>query len=263
MSLNVSPIAAFSDNYFWIITRDGGREAAIVDPGDAKPVISYLEQHGLDLALILLTHWHPDHIGGVNDLVSRFKVPVVGPASAHIPQVTEVVKEGDEVPLFRELFNETLQVIAVPGHTLDHIAYFVASVSNPRLFCGDTLFSAGCGRLFEGDGPMMWNSLNKIRQLPEKTELYCAHEYTLSNLKFAIAVEPDNTATAQRIEQANALRATNRPTVPTTLAQELNFNPFLRCDQKSIKNSILARENVQKCDEETIFTALRRWKDQF
>lgn len=263
MSLNVSPIAAFSDNYFWIIARDGDSRVAVVDPGDAKAVISYLEQHGLRLALILLTHWHPDHIGGVSELVSQFKVPVVGPASAHIPQVTQVVKEGDEVASFAALFGAALQVIAVPGHTLDHIAYFVVSDGQPRLFCGDTLFSSGCGRLFEGDGPMMWNSLKKIRQLPEKTEIYCAHEYTLSNLKFAFAVEPDNAAVMQRIEQANALRAANRPTVPTTLAQELNFNPFLRCDQKSIKDSVFARDNVQNCDEETIFTALRRWKDQF
>lgn len=263
MTLTVSPIAAFSDNYFWVIARDGSRKVAVVDPGDAKPVIAYLQQHQLTLALILITHWHPDHIGGVGELVSRFEVPVVGPASPHIPQVTHIVKEGDEVAVFKALFGEIIQVIAVPGHTLDHIAYFAPSHTQPRLFCGDTVFSSGCGRLFEGDGPMMWNSLNKIKQLPENTEIYCAHEYTLSNLKFALAVEPDNAAVAQRIAQANALRANSQPTVPTTLGQELNFNPFLRCDQKSIKDSVFARENVQNCDEETIFTALRRWKDQF
>jgi len=263
MTLRISPIAAFSDNYFWAIARDGSDNVAVVDPGDAKPVIEYLEKQRQKLTLILITHWHPDHIGGVNELVSRYGVPVVGPQSAHIPQVTYVVKEGDEVSLFKQLFDERLQVIAVPGHTLDHIAYFVNSTSQPRLFCGDTLFSSGCGRLFEGDGPMMWSSLNKIRQLPEKTEIYCAHEYTLSNLTFALAVEPDNAAVSQRIEQAKALRAAHRPTVPTTLEQELHFNPFLRCDHESIKKSVSARENVQNCDEETIFTALRRWKDQF
>jgi len=263
MTLNISPIAAFSDNYFWAIARDGSAKIAVVDPGDAKPVIDYLEKKQKQLALILITHWHPDHIGGVNELAALYGVPVVGPGSAHIPQVTNLVKEGDEVTLFKGLFGETLKVIAVPGHTLDHIAYFVDSATAPRLFCGDTLFSSGCGRLFEGDGPMMWNSLNKIKQLPENTEIYCAHEYTLSNLKFALAVEPDNTAVIRRIEQANTLRAANQPTVPTTLKQELHFNPFLRCDQKSITNSISARENVQNCDEQTIFTALRRWKDQF
>jgi hydroxyacylglutathione hydrolase len=267
MTLSISHIAAFSDNYFWAIARSGSDKVAVVDPGDAKPVIDYLERTGQkqqqQLALILITHWHPDHIGGVNELVSRYGVPVVGPASTHIPQVTDIVKEGDTVTLFSELFGETLRVIAVPGHTLDHIAYFVDSGSQPRLFCGDTLFSSGCGRLFEGDGPMMWNSLNKIRQLPKNTEIYCAHEYTLSNLKFALAVEPDNAAVTRRIEQVTALRASNTPSVPTTLEQELNFNPFLRCDQKSIKFSISARENVQNCDEESIFTALRRWKDQF
>lgn len=263
MTLTVSPIAAFSDNYFWIIARDGCREVAVVDPGDAKPVISYLQKHQRELALILITHWHPDHIGGVSELVSQFEIPVVGPVSAHIPQITHIVKEGDEVTVFKTLFGDTLQVMTVPGHTLDHIAYFAPSLTQPRLFCGDTLFSSGCGRLFEGDGPMMWKSLKKIRQLPENTEIYCAHEYTLSNLKFALAVEPDNNAVVERIGQVTALRANNRPSVPTTLSEELKFNPFLRCDQKSIKDSIFARENVQNCDEQTIFTALRRWKDQF
>lgn len=263
MTLSISPIAAFSDNYLWLIARDGSNKVAVVDPGDAKPVIEYLHRHGQQLALILITHWHPDHIGGVNELVSKYDVPVVGPQSSHIPQVTHVVQDGDKVNIFNALFGESLRVLNVPGHTLDHIAYFVESNSQPRLFCGDTLFSSGCGRLFEGDGPMMWKSLNKIRQLPEKTEIYCAHEYTLSNLKFALAVEPDNVAVTDRIAQANALRAANRPTVPTTLEQELNFNPFLRCDQNSIKKSVSDRENVQNCDEETIFTALRRWKDQF
>jgi len=265
MTLTVSPIAAFSDNYFWLIEAcgDSNRKVAVVDPGDAGPVIKRLEQQNLQLAAILITHWHPDHIGGVAELVSRYGVPVIGPQSAHIPQVTQVVKDGDEVALFAELFGETLRVLAVPGHTLDHIAYFVDSASQPRLFCGDTLFSSGCGRLFEGDGPIMWKSLNKIRQLPEKTEIYCAHEYTTSNLKFAIAVEPGNPAVARRIEQTRLLRENNQPTVPTTLGQELHFNPFLRCDQETVKKAVLARDNVQNCDEETIFTALRRWKDQF
>jgi len=260
MSLSVTPIPAFTDNYFWAIhAADDKQQVAIVDPGDAAVVETFLRDNSLQLAAILVTHWHPDHIGGISALTAMRDIPVIGPDSPHIPQVTQKMADGDQI----KLFGSTFQVIGVPGHTLDHIAFHHVSHTQSLLFCGDTLFSSGCGRIFEGDAKMMWNSINKIKQLPVNTDIYCAHEYTLSNLKFAATVEPDNQAVMDRIAEATALRAQNKPTVPTTLKQELHFNPFLRCDQKTIRNAVSEVKNIQNCDESIIFAALRGWKDTF
>ena len=260
MSLHITAIPAFTDNYFWAIdVHDNTRNVAIVDPGDASVVEAFLRDNAKQLAAILVTHWHPDHIGGIAALTAARNIPVIGPDSAHIPQVTHKVADGDTF----ELLGASFRVIGVPGHTLDHIAFHHQSTVQSLLFCGDTLFSSGCGRLFEGDALMMLNSLNKIKQLPVNTEIFCAHEYTLSNLKFAAAVEPDNQAIKDRASSAAALRAQNKPTLPTTLAQELLFNPFLRCDQNSVKKALSEHKGVQNCDESIIFAALRGWKDTF
>ncbi|MFM2398040.1 MAG: hypothetical protein RL341_197, partial [Pseudomonadota bacterium] len=222
--IRIEPIAAFVDNYFWAIHN--GAHAWVVDPGDAPPVAQWLQSHALTLAGILLTHHHADHVGGVASLVAGHRVPVIGPAREAIAGVTRKVAEGDEV-LLPEL-GVALAVLDVPGHTAGHIAYAGMVEGEPVVFCGDTLFAAGCGRLFEGTAAQMWQSLCKLAALAPHTRAYCAHEYTLSNLAFAKAAEPDNAAIAARINACQQLRAEGVPTVPFTLAQELATNPFLR-----------------------------------
>lgn len=251
--LDIKSIPAFNDNYIWLI-QNSDQRCAVVDPGDAKPVLEYLKQHDLSLEAILITHHHNDHIGGVPELVRQYpNIDVVGPANEPVPTLTHAVEAGDQIELFDEIF----LVLGLEGHTNGHIGY----VGDGKLFCGDVLFSAGCGRVFEGTMDQMYTSLTKLAALPEETEVYCAHEYTASNVAFALAVEPDNTQLQRYRDDVNRLRAQNMPTLPTTIRREKWINPFLRTDQKSVIRSVTNR--TQKTDPLSIFTALREWKNEF
>ncbi len=255
--MQIAPIAAFSDNYIWALHDD--QRAWVVDPGDAAPVLAWLQCHGLTLAGILVTHHHPDHIGGLAALRAHAPAAVViGPDNPRIASLTRTVDDGDEV----ELLGHRFRVIAVPGHTLDHLAFHAIDHQPPLLFCGDTLFAAGCGRLFEGTPRQMWQSLQRLALLPGETCVYCAHEYTLSNLRFALAVEPDNRDLQQRTRDAEALRAADQPTLPSTISLERATNPFLRATEPVVQLSA-RRHDPAVCDDETAFAALRRWKDHF
>ncbi|MFL2840351.1 MAG: hydroxyacylglutathione hydrolase [Pseudohongiellaceae bacterium] len=257
--LEIHPIKAFSDNYLWLFNEKGSSKACIVDPGDADPVKAYLKKENLTLSAILLTHHHADHIGGVNELLNHYNVPVYGPRSAAIPLVTHTLHEGDTIIAG----NTSFTVLEIPGHTLDHIAYLTDEGSNavPSLFCGDTLFAGGCGRIFEGTPEMMYGSLQKLAALNPETQVYCAHEYTLNNLAFAEAVTPEDAELQQRIQQEKWKRSKDTPTIPTSIGLELKTNPFLRCAEQSI---IKKFQNQPKQPEPVeVFTALRKWKDRF
>jgi len=256
--LTVTPIEAFSDNYIWCLHSEGGNAAFVVDPGDGNVVLEALQQRGLELAGILITHHHFDHVGGLDTLLAKASVPVYGPHNPTIGQLTERLAEGDEI----QVLGCDFRVLQVPGHTLDHIAFYTAE-PEPLLFCGDTLFAGGCGRLFEGDAAMMHASLQSLAALPAETRVYCAHEYTLANLAFAEAVEPANEALQQRLQQDRSSRDQGIPTVPSTLALELQTNPFLRCDQDELCHHMQQREKIDISDPVAVFAAVRSWKDNF
>lgn len=257
--LNIFPVPAFQDNYLWMFHQEGDNRACVVDPGDAGPVFQALEQRGLTLSAILVTHHHADHIGGIDALLAHTRVPVYGPDSPQIPQITNVLAENDEV----EVLDTTFRVLEIPGHTLDHIAYFAQPAEGaPVLFCGDTLFAGGCGRVFEGTYPMMHTSLQKLAMLPPETRVFCAHEYTLANLKFALAVTPDDAGVKTRMDNEKEKRAQNIPTVPTTIGQELDTNPFLRCESDGLRQAVI-REGMEASNPTQVFAAVRAWKDRF
>ncbi|GIZ53597.1 hydroxyacylglutathione hydrolase [Noviherbaspirillum aridicola] len=255
--LNVLTVPAFQDNYLWLI--HDGSHAAVVDPGDARPILAALDAHALSLAAILLTHHHADHVGGVPELLARFPVPVYGPRGDGIATVTQPLAEGDTVELARPALR--LKVLDVPGHTRGHIAYHAAE--QDWLFCGDTLFAGGCGRLFEGTAEQMAASLSKLAALPEQTQVFCAHEYTLSNLRFAAAVEPGNEALRDRIAREQARRDAGQPTVPSTIGIEKSTNPFLRFRESSIADQLMATGHVSSREPIAVFAALREWKNSF
>jgi len=260
--LQVWPIPAFDDNYIWCI--HDGVSALVVDPGDANPVLDYLESQGLTLTGILITHHHADHTGGIQDLlayVGTDSLPVYGPAAETIPGRTQALMEGDRVECVAPSI--AFDVFEVPGHTLGHIAYFAPSAM-PKLFCGDTLFASGCGRLFEGTPTQMSQSLAKFAALPPNTAVYCTHEYTLSNIRFALAVEPSNLDLIAWANAAQALRQSNKPTLPTTIAHELRVNPFMRSDQPEVMAAAL-RESGQSVlpSQAHVLAAIRAWKDRF
>ena len=258
--LSVLTVPAFKDNYLWLI--HDGAHAAVVDPGDSGPILDALTTHGLTLTAILLTHHHADHTGGVPALLARFPVPVYGPRNDRIDAVTHPLAEGDRVTV-PELGLE-LEVLDVPGHTLGHIAYVRRTPGPHWLFCGDTLFAGGCGRLFEGTPEQMAASLEKLAALPEDTKVYCAHEYTLSNLRFAEAVEPDNQALALRVRDESAKRAVDVPTVPSTIALERRTNPFLRYREPAIVRELVkAGRLTEGATPVQAFAALREWKNVF
>ena len=255
--MKLIPIPAFDDNYIWML-HDGGR-ALVVDPGDAQPVLAALRQHGLALEAILVTHHHGDHTGGVDALRQATGATVYGPAGERMPEPLQRLPDGAVITALGLRF----EVLLVPGHTAGHIAYFAHIPSQvPVLFCGDTLFSAGCGRLFEGTAAQMLASLTRLAALPEATRVCCAHEYTLSSLRFALAVEPDNADLLAYQERAVALRRAHQPTLPSSILLEKSVNPFLRTHLPQVANAVRHRD-ASAHDAVGVFAALRTWKDQF
>ena len=280
--MNLIPLPAFQDNYLWLL-HDGQR-ALVVDPGDAQPVRAFLERSGLQLAAILVTHHHPDHIGGVAELREATGAPVWGPERERIPEPFTPLAEGDGI----ELLGLRFHVIEVPGHTAGHIAYYCPEVvraqgpaapppegalppwggpaaddGRPLVFCGDTLFSGGCGRLFEGTPAQMVQSLHKLATLPDATRVCCTHEYTLSNLKFATIVDPGNIQLNHYRQQCEARRARGEPTLPSSIAVEKAINPFLRTREPAIAQAALGHGAADGNDEVAVFAAIRQWMNEF
>ncbi len=252
--IKISPIPAYSDNYIWLI-QFGDHQAVVIDPGDAAPVQKALQQQGLQLAAILVTHNHWDHVNGIEALLQHQQVPVYGPASRQTPGLSHPCIAGECIQI-NEL---NLEVMEVPGHTQDHIAFY----GHQALFCGDTLFAAGCGRLLGGSAEQLYDSLKKISELPIDTYVYCTHEYTLSNLKFAQAVEPGNPQIMQRVATETEKRQQGRPTLPSTLRFELATNPFLRCQSDEVKTSAENFSAKTLPSPAQVFKTLRYWKDGF
>jgi len=255
--LQIWPVPVLADNYVWILERQGSGRVAVVDPGDAEPVLAAIERRDLEISTILLTHHHGDHVGGVAELSRRFQPAVVGPLRERIDGVTRSATEGDRIEL--DDLEVTLTAIDVPGHTAGHMAYLAPDFA----LVGDTLFAGGCGRVFEGTPEQMHGSLSRLGALSPAIAVYCAHEYTVANLRFARAVEPANVAVADRLAAAEELRAAAQPTVPSRLADELATNPFLRCSQPAIVAAAEARTGRTLSPGAEIFAVIRTWKDGF
>jgi hydroxyacylglutathione hydrolase len=254
--LRLLSVPAFSDNYIWLLA-DAAGNTLIVDPGEAAPVRAVLLREGLTPSAILLTHHHPDHIGGVAELLQEFPLPVYAPDDDRIPHATTTVRDGERISLNAPQID--FEVIAVPGHTSSHIAYYGGGL----LFCGDTLFSLGCGRIFEGTAAQMLRSLQRLRALPGATQVCCGHEYTLTNAAFALTLEPDNIVLHEHATAVRALRERGLPSLPSTLSLECAANPFLRTDTSILSARIKAELANPDTDEVTRFAWLRDSKDQF
>ncbi|HBZ92875.1 MULTISPECIES: hydroxyacylglutathione hydrolase [unclassified Pseudomonas] len=256
--IQIDALPAFNDNYIWLLQDADTRRCAVVDPGDAAPVQAWLQAHpDWQLSDILITHHHFDHVGGVETLKNATGARVAGPAAEKIPARDLDLSDNDEV----EVLGLRFQVMAVPGHTLGHIAYYQAQQN--LLFCGDTLFAGGCGRLFEGTPQQMHQSLSRLAALPASTQVYCTHEYTLSNLRFAHAVEPDNTRLSERLAEVTRWREEGRISLPSNIELELATNPFLRTGEPSIIAAAKGRESGQSSEPSGVFACLRSWKDSF
>jgi len=255
--IHVYPIRTLKDNYVWAIVNSLKQCLYVVDPGESAPVMDFIEAHQLSLKGILITHHHWDHVHGVDDLLVKYAVPVVGARHSPFPLLTHLVSGGDCVEL--DVALPKLQVLDIPGHTLDHIAYY----DEGRLFCGDTLFGGGCGRIFEGTGSMLYASLQKLSQLPDDTRIYCAHEYTLLNLQFAHCVEPDYLPVQQRIVQTKQYYQQGLASLPSLLQLEKETNPFLRCKDLHLQQAVEAHVGRALYSPEDVFIALRHWKDNF
>jgi len=266
--LEIYPIPAFSDNYIWCLVNPEDHSAFVVDPGDADPVEHYLEAHALTLKGVLITHFHPDHTGGLTNLLDKQNLIVYGPHPAQTNEapnrvtegcdlITNKVSEGEHIIIL----GHTFTVYETPGHTLDHIVYFSDDLLT--LFSGDTLFYGGCGRIFEGNPKMMEQSLSKLSRLPPSTRVYCAHEYTQSNLQFAKHVEPNNKDLQRHIDEASQLRQKGLPTLPSSIEVECMINPFLRSGETTVIDSAIKQgcpDNPNKVD---VFSCIRAWKDNF
>ena len=253
--IQIEPVKAFTDNYIWLARTNEG--VLVVDPGDSKPVIDFLTKNSLHLDGILITHHHFDHTGGIEELLKKYSISeVIGPPNCH-KDINIEVTEGDSV----NIIGLNFKVIEVPGHTLDHIAFYLEIDAESHLFCGDTIFSSGCGRVFEGTFKQMHDSISKLSKLPDSTKIYCAHEYTLSNLAFAKLAEPNNKKILEREIEVKNLQARDIPSIPTTFAKEKEFNPFLRCAEKDMIDSLINKFNLTNTDPVNIFSELRRWKD--
>lgn len=259
---DITAIPALRDNYIWAI--HDSQYAAVVDPGEAAPVLAFLKAHGLQLNAILCTHRHADHIGGIAKLREVYNVPVYGRRHPGNPFISHDLREGGRLEL--DAFNIgtgiAFDTLEIPGHLDDHLAYLAANVAPGILFCGDTLFGAGCGRNFEGTPAQLFHSLQRLAQLPGDTRVYCAHEYTAANLRFALACEPHNPDIQQRIEQVAQQHAASLPTLPSSIALEKATNPFLRCTQPELIRT-LQRRGLADTSELGVFTALREWRNHF
>jgi hydroxyacylglutathione hydrolase len=256
--IKIEALPAFSDNYIWLLQDPERRHCAVVDPGDAAPVEAWLAANpDWQLSDILITHHHFDHVGGIERLKAATGARVLGPANEKIPGRDLALHDGDQVDVLGQRFS----VYAVPGHTLGHIAYIQAE--QHWLFCGDTLFAGGCGRLFEGSPEQMHQSLSRLAALPEQTQVFCTHEYTLSNLRFAAAVEPDNQQIKQRLEQVGQWREAGRISLPSSIALERATNPFLRSSEPAVSAMIAELDGPASRSPTQVFAALRAWKDHF
>lgn len=256
MSFKITAIKAFSDNYIWSISDS--KNALIVDPGDAKPVIRFLDSHGLTLKYLLITHHHYDHTDGIEELINRYpNVIVYGPHNPIINGITIRLSEGDSIHL--DEFDLSFDVLETPGHTLDHIVY----VNSDFILCGDTLFSGGCGRMFEGTAKVFHTSLQKLAKLPAKTKVYCTHEYTLSNLQFALSIEPDNSALSEYHDWVVKQRESDLITLPSNIDRERAINPFLRCHNLNIKRNVFNQNSAHDVSDIETFAKLRQLKDNF
>ena len=258
--LKIDALPAFTDNYIWLLQDASRKECAVVDPGDCTPVNAWLSAHpDWKLTDILVTHHHHDHVGGVQQLKTATGARVFGPAKENIPARDIALLDVQQITVL----GHELEVIEVPGHTLGHIAYFHADQQSPWLLSGDTLFAAGCGRLFEGTAEQMFDSLQRLAALPAKTKVYCTHEYTLSNLRFAQAVEPANPDIANRVAQVTRLRDANQITLPSDIRTELATNPFLRSADAAVAAAASEYSQEPLDNPQAVFRALRAWKDRF
>ena len=253
--LSVEPIKAFTDNYIWLVSTNEG--SIVIDPGESKSIQKLIDNKTIDLKGILITHHHYDHTNGLSELVKKNELEVYGPVN-NIDGINHRLNDKDKISIIGIDFD----IISIPGHTLDHIGFYSANANNPILFCGDTLFAGGCGRIFEGTYEQMFNALKKITKLPTNTNIYCGHEYTLSNLKFALEADDTNKELIEEFKKVENKINSNIPSLPTTLDKELKVNPFLRCDNINIQNKIIEKFNVSN-NELEVFTALRKWKDNF
>ena len=252
--LSVEPIKAYTDNYIWLVSTNEG--SIVVDPGESKEILNLIDANEIDLKGVLITHHHYDHTNGLLDLTNKMNLEVYGPKK--IEGINNIVNESDKFSIIGIDF----EVIEIPGHTLDHLAFYSSNDEDPILFCGDTLFAGGCGRVFEGTFEQMFKSLKKISNYPKDTKIFCGHEYTLSNLKFALEVDEDNKQLANEYINVKKLISSDIPSLPTNLNKELKLNPFLRCNEINIKNKVIDKFDIID-DELEIFTALRKWKDNF
>jgi len=253
--MDIIPLSAFQDNYIWLLRRD--RHAAVVDPGDAAVVRRYLAEQQLQLSAILLTHDHADHVGGVAALAAEYDIPIYGSAKEQVAGVNHPVADG--APVVLNELDLTLEALDVPGHTASDIAFYAPGM----VFTGDTLFSAGCGRLFGGTAAQLYHSLARLAALPDDTRVYCGHEYTLSNLAFAAQVEPGNAEQVRWHEHCIELREVGKPTLPSTIALEKAINPFLRTDEEAVIEAVAVCKGERPANGLACFTALRVWKDGF
>lgn len=257
MATTLKPIPSLTDNYIWLLINPSNSTAVIVDPGTSAACENYFEQENIRPVAILVTHRHWDHVNGIEQLVNKYDIPVHGPATEHIPCLTRPLADNEHISIPESGLD--FKVIDIAGHTAGHIGY----LTDNKLFCGDTLFSAGCGRLLGGTAAQLHASLQRICQLPDETAIYCAHEYTLDNLRFAQAVEPGNPDIQRRIDEVKTLRAKKLPSLPATLEMEKRYNPFLRTGKESVMRAVAQHSGQQIENSEDCFRYLRMWKDGF